>query len=116
MILTGKAKEDFKKWFIEEKDLYDSYENELRLMSDTCLNALIIEFFDSVGIYIEVSVNQITDKKTNKDHCNFDVAIFHLHHRTKEGRTLTQLNINVSRQKATQQAIIKANEIYNNRI
>ena len=100
MILKGKAKEDFKKWFIETKDLYDSYENELRLMSDTGLNALIIEFFDSVGIYINV----------------FYKYIWRVEIRDSQSSLLSTLDYAVfdTRQEATIQAIKKANEIYNN--
>lgn len=48
-LLTGKAKEDFFYWFRENKrDLRKSY------LDDTCDNALIIEWLDSVGIYIQV--------------------------------------------------------------
>lgn len=98
MILNGKAEEDFKKWFIETKDLYDSYENELRLMSDTGLNALIIEFFDSVGVYIDVRIefNDSFVLKTFDSYAEDDyVGNFS------------------NRQEATKQAIKKANDIYN---
>lgn len=108
MILTGKALKDFNKWLYENDECYFTDES-MQMYNHT----LFIYWFDSVGIYIDVGVNQITDKNTNKSNCNFDVAIFHPHHRIEEGRTLTQLNINVSRQKAIEQAIVKANEIYN---
>lgn len=87
MELTGKAKEDFKKWFIETKDLYDSFENELRLMCDTRLNALIIEWFDSVE-YDKIS--------SLWDYCFYGFY--------RGLRDYTQ---------ATEQAIKKANDIYN---
>lgn len=49
MILTGKAKEDFNKWFRENKRyLRKSY------LDDTCDNALIIEWLDSVGIFYTI--------------------------------------------------------------
>ncbi|WP_353166716.1 hypothetical protein [Empedobacter brevis] len=98
MELTGKAREDFKKWFIETKDLYDSFENELRLMCDTRLNALIIEWFDSVGIFIN----------TVRLHSIWNYSFWFNHNRYQE------YNFN-TRQEATEQAIIKANEIYNER-
>ena len=104
MELTGKAKEDFKKWFIKTKDLYDSYKNELRLMSDTCLNALIIEWFDSVGIYIDTEFF----RKNIKDEPQFVSST------TDSWNGLQPLRIQFNtRQEATEQAIIKANEIYN---
>ncbi|WP_312312173.1 hypothetical protein [Empedobacter brevis] len=98
MELTGKAKEDFKKWFIETKDLYDSFENELRLMSDTCLNAHIIEWFDSVGIF----VNTVRLE-----------GVWNYSFRFKHNR-YQEYNFN-TRQEATEQSIIKANDIYNER-
>ena len=93
MILNGKAKDDFKKWFIETKDLYDSYENELRLMSDTGLNALIIEFFDEQNIYIDIRIEFNDSFDSYAD--DYYVGNYS------------------NRQEATIQAIIKANKIYN---
>ena len=101
MELTGRVKEEFKKWFIETHDLYDSFENELRLMSDTCLNALIIEWFDSVGIYVNVLRYGLSEP-------NKWVVI----------RSLCENNLDFiysSRQEATIRAIKKANDIYNER-
>lgn len=46
--MNGQAKTDFEKWFIEFEDIL-SNNKELNIIG----NALIIEWFDSVGIYIE---------------------------------------------------------------
>ena len=61
MILTGKAKEDFYKYInIEDYKLFDyvrkKYANEI------VLNALIIEWFDSVGIYISINYVDFYDE------------------------------------------------------
>lgn len=104
--------EDFLNKNIGIKAIYEF--GNLDDFNELFINALIIEWFDSVGIYIEINVNQITDKNKNIPKCNFDSAIFHVKHRSKEGRTLTQLKVNANRQEATEQAIKKANEIYNN--
>lgn len=115
MILNGKAKLDFKEWKVNNKNLSTIEVLGFNLLSEVSQNALIIEWFDSVGIFIEVSVDQITDKNKCVPNCFYSSAIFHVKHRTNEGRTLTQLNTNISRQQATEQAIIKANDIYNER-
>ena len=54
MILTDKCKEYFS---------YKYNMSNFNEYSEVLQSALIIEFFDSVGIYIEINVNQITDKK-----------------------------------------------------
>ena len=95
MILTGKAKEDFleyldveEKWFNEEYIPLFEY-------------ALIIEWFDSVGIYCVPNYNFI-----NKNWSCSAKDIYTILYRG--------CNFN-SRQEATRQAIIKANEIYNSK-
>ena len=78
MILTGKCKEDFVEyckiysceyennkrgeffWFGNETDLLHKY-------CDKFLNALIIEFFDSVGIFINVSPNYLDQDRKYSD-------------------------------------------------
>ena len=51
MILTGKAKEDFEKWLDSDEDNLCGL--DLFQLNETCINALIIDWFDSVGIYID---------------------------------------------------------------
>ena len=57
MILTGKAKKDFEKWLNKEmyylgRHHFEDRDNNIEDLSDIFQNALIIEWFDSVGIYI----------------------------------------------------------------
>lgn len=60
MILTGKCLEDFEKWLSNHKEViiddegmeYDLYYIFMYLMNETAKNALIIDFFDSLKIYI----------------------------------------------------------------
>ena len=97
-ILTGKAKEDFYKYLnIKDYKLFDyvrkKYANEI------VSNALIIEWFDSVGIYVNssgltLSKTFISDVSVN-DNCEYNYDGFR------------------TRKEATEQAIKKANEIYN---
>ena len=47
MKLTGKLKEEFGYWFFERKI------PDFHSLSETFQNALIIEYLDSVGIYID---------------------------------------------------------------
>lgn len=89
MKLTGKCKEAFLKYCKQTESFMETYE-------DIYLNALIIEFFDSVGIYITI------EPFKNYQIVYFDVSInFELHSVWK------------NRHEATNEAIIKANEIYN---
>lgn len=112
MILTGKAKADFEKWscnnhneqgkrlfYIEQEDNYKfiNTEHYIHNISESVLYALIIDWFDSVGIRITVSYWDHTDKWQ-------DVVLGLINGRFEHN----------SRQEATKQAILKANEIYNN--
>ena len=94
MILTGHAKEDFISFMCKTYPniRWHDYEN----MNDSMINALIIEWFDSVGIYIAV------EPKKEFKNVYYDVSInFELH------------SVWSSRLQATNEAITKANEIYN---
>ena len=107
MILIGKAKEDFFKWFTitilncKTERLKRFYSLAFEGKKDTEKNALIIEWFDSVGIIIEVAPTYydgwtflpiVYDNLGNKHDIDIDYK---------------------SRQEATKQAILKANQIYN---
>ena len=96
MILTGKAKEDFYKYLnIKDYKLFDyvrkKYANEI------VSNALIIEWFDSVGIYITsdyLELNRVFYSEILNE--NFEI-------------------VKPNRQEALTEAIKKANEIYNSK-
>jgi len=96
-LLTGKCKEDFEKWF-EINYPYKRYDLQIELY----LNALIIEFFDSVGIYISVKCS----------FCSCNIWKYLVHEINFEDIELNILNFD-SRQQATNEAIKKANLIYN---
>lgn len=49
MILTEKTLEDFNLWHFESGNIFE-YKN-FHELSDNLKNAIIIEFFDSVGIW-----------------------------------------------------------------
>ena len=108
MILTGKAKEDFENYVLNKELGHDSevlisvYNQESLFINynnvkETLLNALIIEWFDSVGIiitsdYLELNKGFYSEILES----NFEI-------------------IKPTRQEALAEAIKKANEIYNNK-
>ena len=100
MILNGKAKEDFKEWVFE-----NYYFQDLNILYPLHLvDALIIEWFDSVGIYIDAEFF----RKNIKDEPQF------VSFTTDEWNGLQSLRVEFnSRKEATIQAIKKANDIYN---
>jgi len=92
MILTDKCKEEFLKWLN-----YDLFNYNYRL-DKTMQQSKIIEFFDSVGIFISV-------KKVINIHWMYDILGHHIS---------VFEEMQESRSEATQIAILKANEIFNN--
>lgn len=109
MILTGKCREDFNKWNYDNDFGYiDNEPTSLVVhfedLDDNLKNTVIIEFFDNVGIIINVGgvlQNGIYS-------FSFDI---------QENNTLNGIDEDglSTRQEATTEAIKKANEIYNNR-
>lgn len=91
MILTGKAKEEFIKAKIgNEINLFES-------MLPIYKNALLIEWFDSVGIYITSDYFELNNGFYSEIlDSNFEI-------------------IKPTRQEALTEAIKKANEIYNSK-
>lgn len=97
MILSGKAERDFIKYIYDEYNL-----QPYNIFNDTFQYALIIEWFDSVGIYIELF---------KEDYC----FAFNLHRgNCKIKDYIIGISGYNSRKETIQQAIIKANEVYNN--
>ena len=96
MILNGKTKEDFKEWVFE-----NYYFQDLNVLYPLHLvDTLIIEFFDSVGIYIYLETGTYLNKP------NFIYKII-----TNDDTCIGYKEY--SRKEATVQAIKKANDIYN---
>lgn len=95
-LLTGKAKEDFlNKHGHKEHEIDDLY-----------LYALIIEWFDSVGIYISIIVDLNFEDE--------DLMFFYNNVRYNNNYICVTLDFK-TRQEATESAITKANEIYNSK-
>ena len=125
-MLTGKTKEGFEKWLVENHNKevvlttcsgdYEGgcFEYDITLMDlvldydkiPYLLEGLVIDFFDSVGIYIDIGVFS-----TNKDDsiC-FSGSFFGILGGWDDGV------LHENRQEATEQAIIHANKIYNERV
>ena len=108
MILTGKAKEDFENYVLNKELGHDSevlisvYNQETLFINynnvkETLWNALIIEWFDSVGIIITSDYFELNKGFYSEIlESNFEI-------------------IKPTRQEALAEAIKKANEIYNNK-
>ena len=112
MTLTEKAKEKFEMWLLTS-DIRDKFNLTVGTsitgfvysLPQPCLNALIVEFFDINEIYIDVNVVSIDGL--------FDATIFHHKYRQKDGKTISEIPTQDTRQEATTEAIKKANEIIN---
>jgi len=92
MKLTGKCKEDFEKWYESLEDFY-----HLDIMPENMVYGVYEDFFDSVGIDIRILENNVSSiLNTNgfSQDRKYDYS-------------------NETRQEAREQAILKANEIYN---
>lgn len=96
MILTGKCKEDFIKYASYN---YGEDSRDLAMMRSVMRNALIIEWFDRIGIIINVYYNTYSNGFVQELILN--------------DKILNTDNNYKTRQEATTQAIKKANEIYN---
>ena len=100
MILTGKAKDDFEKWYIKkdvsEDEFYNIWE-EWSSLSTSCKNAFYIDFFDSIEIYITSDYFEL-NKGFYSEILNENFEI-----------------VKPTRQEALTEAIKKANEIYNSK-
>lgn len=117
MILTGKDKEAFEKWVFcmhheirfrslikihNQRDLFISYDD----IPGTFLNTLIIEWLDSVGIYVSINYVDVFNDHDNKQ--GFESYVTYKRLSTKYRAVGTS-------QQATEKAIEKAIEIYNER-
>lgn len=91
-LLNGKCKEDFEKYICNIRHIYESSLTSQKY-------ALIIEWFDSVGIYISLNYHPISNSFSY--FINYPDRFYS--------------RITTFRKEATKQAIIKANDIYNNR-
>lgn len=109
MKLTGKAQEDFE-YYIYSNNKVQSKTNDYGWsidsfyeLSEIYQNALIIEFFDSVGVYI--CIEPYTNSKNN-----FVFSYYILHH-----KNIDEQNTYKNRYVVTNVAIKKANQIYNDK-
>ena len=103
IILTDKAEHDFGRWLFERRVSIEEFKSFHKL-SETAQYAVIIEWFDSVGIFIGVGSYDNYHKidfafnivKFDGEHDSFDCGF-------------------EDRIKATKESIVVANEIYNKR-
>jgi hypothetical protein len=99
-MLQGKAKEDFEKWLMNGNDGVSNFGRTIELtrlyflsLKETCQQALIIDWFDSVGIYINI-ISYTKNKYRIVIRTNYD-------------------EVYTTRSEATTKAIAKAVEIFN---
>jgi hypothetical protein len=113
MILTGKCKEGFEKWLIQNyKNLSFYHGKDLAMFNDLppqMCNALIIEYFDSVGVYINIKRFFLGNEfKFWYFTINDENGIGLINHVSTENRVFIN-----SRQEIIIQAIEKANDLIN---
>ena len=104
MTLTNKTLEHFLEWKVNNKNLSTIEVLDFKYLSTISQNALIIEFFDSVGIYIEIKTDVYTVTGFGNK-CDYYIKV---------GKKMFYDEMYKTRQEATIQAITKANDIYNN--
>lgn len=103
-IIAGKANREFIKWLFEVHNLHP-----YNVFNDILCNALIIEWLDSVGIYIEVYPDIITDPIPYS---------YHIKSKCHKGTRIVKHykdHYHASRNDATSAAITKAIELFNER-
>ena len=98
MLLTDKTKEDFLKYYNNHSIRFLLSWTIFEDLPLVVQNALIIEWLDSVGIIISVTYCKLSN--------GFDFLLYSEYYQVSSGTH--------TRPEATQQAILKANEIYNN--
>ena len=111
MILTEKAKEEFFNWLdnqgVNGIDICNWEFEKFHLLSNVSKNSLIIEWFDSVGIYIIISPS---DNPKNWFYTILGEDILSPFYKMYQS-----LDDFENRQEALTDAIKKANEIYNSK-
>ena len=104
MKLTGKCKADFEKWLCKEHNYTDDegipYANDFYELPNSMQYGVYVDYFDSVGIIIEIT----TDHKK--------IPTFWVDINNKQ---VDDIELN-TRQESRTKAIEKANEIYNEKL
>ena len=92
MKITGECKTKIENWLENTHNLHST---EWKELNTTCQNSLIIEFFDSVGIYISI----VREYECFESYVNNDCVSIYSN----------------SRLETTNEAIEKANELFNSK-
>jgi hypothetical protein len=110
MSLQGKALEDFERWLLRyNRKIFtindQGINTKFSSLDSTCQNALMIEWLDSIGIFI--SIHYVTNFIDFKYEYGFLGLVTHKHLTTKFREVST-------RKEAIELCLTAANKIYNN--
>ena len=116
MKLTGKCKTDFEKWYLG-KYYFTGFETEDVVLNDhifkhldfTMQYGVYVDFFDSVGLILDVQPVLDYDEEKYTKVVYWIITVFTL---GIKGEDYNDWEFK-TRQEAREQAILKANEIYN---
>lgn len=107
MKLTDKTKEEFEKWLQEPKKEHGRFgqlvTNTFDSMPFSMQYGVLVDFFDSVGIYIHIELDE------------FGAVLGEPIHECKLSINFNEIDDELTRHQARQKAIEKANEIFNDR-
>tara|TARA_R110000851_G_scaffold5048_3_gene21072 strand:+ start:461 stop:772 length:312 start_codon:yes stop_codon:yes gene_type:complete len=102
MELTGKCKEDFKNYLLNDITDFSYKYNYFINLQDSMQYGVYVDFFDSVGIYVMDKHNEVARR------FYYDIS-------TKPMSNDITSECNLTRPQARAAAIEKANEIYNSK-
>ena len=105
MSLTDKCKEDFEEWYKSLEDFY-----HLDLMPNNMVYGLYVDWFDSVGIHL--NDDTWLNRDENKTEYFFEVMNNKGQYDSLHDETGKKTDFS-TRKESREQAIVKANDIYN---
>ncbi len=115
MELTGKAKEDFNKWYLKhiksynDKLISNTDENYFNLLTNSMKYGVYVDWFDSVGF--EIFIKSVGVVEYERDSVKYYFVITDSLRKRLSNYLAFRSD---TRQEARLKAIEKANEIYNN--
>jgi len=116
MVLTGKCKQDFEKWYRTTHYEDDSIVGLPKLMCfpTSMIYGVMVDFFDSIGIYLNIS-NEAYKDGVNTLWQVFEYDTSNEDNWSNNSTGLYGDNGEYDLDESREQAIAKANQIYNNK-